>query len=85
MTFRYVGNGPPDWQEQACAESLSVYPGKEADATAVAGFLIEDPELFAGRVDETIACGDVAGEATWKMDAVRELQRSASREGAAAN
>ena len=31
MTFRYVGNGPLDWQEQACAESLLWYPGKEAD------------------------------------------------------
>lgn len=31
MTFRYVGNGPLDWQEQACAENLFWYPGKEAD------------------------------------------------------
>jgi hypothetical protein len=34
-----------------------------------------------------IARGDVAGEATWKMilEAVRELQRPASREGEAVN
>jgi hypothetical protein len=31
MTFRYVGNGPLDWQEQACAENIFWYPGKEAD------------------------------------------------------
>ena len=31
MTFRYVGDGALDWQEQACAESLFWYPGKEAD------------------------------------------------------
>jgi len=32
MTFRYVGDGALDWQEQACAENLFWYPGKEADA-----------------------------------------------------
>lgn len=31
MTFRYGGNGPLDWDEQACAENLFWYPGKEAD------------------------------------------------------
>lgn len=31
MTFRYGGNGPLDWVEQACTESLLWYPGKEAD------------------------------------------------------
>jgi hypothetical protein len=31
MTFHYIGNGALDWQEQACAESLLWYPGKEAD------------------------------------------------------
>jgi len=31
MTFRYIGNGALDWQEQACAENLFWYPGKEAD------------------------------------------------------
>lgn len=31
MTFRYGGNGQLDWVEQACAESLLWYPGKEAD------------------------------------------------------
>jgi hypothetical protein len=31
MTFRYVGNSPLDWQEQACAENIFWYPGKEAD------------------------------------------------------
>jgi hypothetical protein len=47
-----------------------------------------DPELFAaGRVDDMIARGDVAGEVTWKMilKAVRQLQRPAPREGEAVN
>ena len=48
----------------------------------------DDPELFAaGRVDDMIARGDVAGEAIWKMilKAVRELQRPAPCEGEAVN
>jgi hypothetical protein len=31
MTYRYAGNGQLDWVEQACAENLLWYPGKEAD------------------------------------------------------
>jgi hypothetical protein len=31
MTFRYGGNGPLDWDEQACGENIMWYPGKEAD------------------------------------------------------
>ena len=36
MTFRYIGSGALDWQEQACAESLLWYPGKEADVPRAA-------------------------------------------------
>jgi hypothetical protein len=31
MTYRYAGNGPLDWDEQACGENILWYPGKEAD------------------------------------------------------
>jgi hypothetical protein len=31
MTYRYDGNNPFDWLEQACGENLFWYPGKEAD------------------------------------------------------
>ena len=36
MTFRYAGNGQLDWVEQACAENLFWYPGKEADVPRAA-------------------------------------------------
>jgi hypothetical protein len=31
MTFRFAGDGLFDWVEQACAENIFWYPGKEAD------------------------------------------------------
>ena len=31
MTFGNRGNGPTDWEEQACAEDIRWYPGKDAD------------------------------------------------------
>jgi len=31
MTYRWGGNDQLDWVEQACAENLNWYPGKEAD------------------------------------------------------
>jgi len=36
MTFRYGGNGLLDWVEQACAENIFWYPGKEADVPRAA-------------------------------------------------
>ncbi len=36
MTYRYAGNGQLDWLEQACAENLFWYPGKEADVPRAA-------------------------------------------------
>jgi hypothetical protein len=37
MTFRYGGNGElGDWVEQACAENINWYPGKEADVPRAA-------------------------------------------------
>ena len=36
MTYRYAGNGLFDWVEQACAENLFWYPGKEADVPRAA-------------------------------------------------
>ena len=31
MTYGSGGSGPADWPEQACAENIQWYPGKDAD------------------------------------------------------
>jgi hypothetical protein len=31
MTFGSNGSNPADWPEQACAENIQWYPGKDAD------------------------------------------------------
>ena len=31
MTFGNAGSDPANWQEQACAENIVWYPGKDAD------------------------------------------------------
>ena len=36
MTYRWGGNDQLDWVEQACAENLNWYPGKEADVPRAA-------------------------------------------------
>jgi len=36
MTYRYDGNNPLDWLEQACGENIFWYPGKESDVPRAA-------------------------------------------------
>ena len=36
MTYRYDGNSPFDWLEQACGENIQWYPGKDSDVPRAA-------------------------------------------------